>query len=337
MAHRILAGRDQPNDHGGLQDDPKGLRALDLISLRPPETDLRACRIGAPWQEPRGGSLLLETHRGPLVDCQLIHTGKNFFVKETGIGADEVVTYRLAREPDLARAGISMEEAVMATNLSLPKRNRWSEVAITIDAIRAFTAVSVAELQPNDQAPFNHLVSVARSPDPGSDFDRQTAQARSNFADDNKGNFDLLNYFRQRGFGGVMLSNQDQVVAHAFYQRHAGNVHVFSVFVAPHHRNKQIGTALTVFLSRVLARDSNGGDMIFGKGSNQAMNALCDNLNRCAFELRITQRSNQPHIFALPSPTPRAIVNPAPSLHPPTNWRIPTITEEDFRTAENLK
>jgi len=126
-----------------------------------------------------------------------------------------------------------------------------------------------------------HTLMCARNPNPGSVFDKRTRLARRLP--------DSLYFYwlRKKLYGGFFAVEIETVrprlIGHIFYQRHASDIHVFSVFTIESRRGEGIATnALLNFLTQVWEK-TEFRSVRLGEDNDEKMIKLRKHLAKAAY------------------------------------------------------
>jgi GNAT superfamily N-acetyltransferase len=116
-----------------------------------------------------------------------------------------------------------------------------------------------------------HIANWAKNPDEGSEFATKNSTLRLVPA------MDLIKHLFAAGYGAAVFFEDEQLVAHVFYQRHGSELRVFSVFVDEQRRGCGYAKeALHLFFLH--ARELGADAVQLGAGNHLAMTRVCEKL-----------------------------------------------------------
>ena len=96
-----------------------------------------------------------------------------------------------------------------------------------------FLASDMVARQERAAEAFLHIAWWARHPDAGSNFARSIGRL-PDIAD-----AELFAALSQKGYDGLLYTNENEIVGHCFFQRHGAELHGFSVWVSEQHRRRK--------------------------------------------------------------------------------------------------
>ena len=114
-----------------------------------------------------------------------------------------------------------------------------------------------------------YIVGRIRNPDPGSVFDKRSAELRQ--VPDSM----LVETLTGAGYGGIVAKRNGRIIAHLFFERRAGpdSLHIFAVHVEKDMRRQGIATKVVETLLEQAAHYNLLYVRLFG-GGNDAMASL---------------------------------------------------------------
>lgn len=286
LAHRVLSARDSQNSVRFTASDPVGLRALDLILQGSEDLDSQEVALGSSWREPRGGKILLKALQGEYVDCSLCYTNKHFLIRESGKTG---TTYRIARESDLAQAGVSLHDVAIACNVEPLKVQQHSCISRALKLVRAYQSISLAQLDPTYVPECEHVASALHNLPLKADRTPRSSR------------YETIELYRRNGVGGIVISSAWAPLGHIFYKCDRAAVHVLSINVGHVPDSLSLSTSLATLTTLALARSGVGGKVVFYANASEHIDNICQQVALYSSELGVESLPGSPRTFNLPA------------------------------------
>jgi hypothetical protein len=309
LAHRVLSARDSQNSVRFTASDPVGLRALDFILQGSEDLDSQEVALGSSWREPRGGKILLKALQGEYVDCSLCYTNKHFLIRESG---KTRTTYRIARESDLAQAGVSLHDVAVCSNVALPKTQQHSFVSNALSSIRRCQLIPVAQIAPANALACCYLAQALHT----SPFKSDRTPRSSNH--------ETIELHRRNRVGGIAICSARAPLGHILYQSNQADVQVRSIKIESASDALNMSTGLAVLTTLALARSGVGGRLVFEAEANKDIDQICHQVGLCSSELGIEALPGVPRTFNLPTARSNEVTGSCAGHPRPAPWSYST-------------